>query len=204
MASRKIGKIFADKSVLFLCDMQDGFRKTIKYFPQILEVSNRMLGAAKALDIPVVVTEQYPKGLGPTAKELDVTGLPVFPKTKFSMLIPEVEDYLKNLNKEVDSVIICGIETQACVQQTALGLLEKGKDVHVIVDACSSRSMPDRMFAYQRMKDAGAFLTTSEGMLLNLCQDAKHPKFKQIQKLIWDEAPDSGLLTHMITGATEL
>jgi hypothetical protein len=62
MASRKIVKILADKSVLFLCDMQEGFRKTIKYFPQILEVSNRMLGASKALDIPVVVTEQYPKG----------------------------------------------------------------------------------------------------------------------------------------------
>jgi hypothetical protein len=56
------------------------------------------------------------------------------------------------------------------------------------------------MYAYQRMKDAGAFLTTSESVLLGLCQDAKHPKFKQIQKLIWDETPDSGLLTHKITG----
>ena len=61
MASR-IGKVLSKTSALFLCDMQEGFRKTIAYYPQILEVSSRMLAAAKVLEMPVVVTEQYPKG----------------------------------------------------------------------------------------------------------------------------------------------
>ena len=62
MAASKLGKIAIESSALFLCDMQEGFRKTISYYPQILEVSRRMLEGAKALDMPIVVTEQYPKG----------------------------------------------------------------------------------------------------------------------------------------------
>ena len=62
MASRRLGKIAVKNSGLFLCDMQEKFRKTIQYYPQILNVSARMLGAAKVLDMPIIVTEQYPKG----------------------------------------------------------------------------------------------------------------------------------------------
>jgi len=194
MASR-IGKLAVNSSALFLCDMQEGFRKTISYYPQILEVSKRMLTAAKSLDMPVVVTEQYPKGLGKTCKELDITGCPVFPKTQFSMLIPEVEAHMKTL-PGVDSVILCGIECHACIQQTVLDLRERHLDVHVLADAVSSRNMVDRMFALQRMKEAGAYISTSESMILMLARDAKHPKFKELQKCIWDPAPDSGLLSN--------
>ncbi|XP_067655459.1 isochorismatase domain-containing protein 2-like [Haliotis asinina] len=193
MASRRLGKIALENSALFLCDMQEKFRPTIQYFPQIINVANRMLNAANTLEMPVVVTEQYPKGLGPTVSELDVSQHKVFPKTCFSMLIPEVEEHIKKM-RDLKSVILCGIETQACIQQTTLDLLERNYEVHVIVDACSSRSMVDRMFAFDRMKDAGAFLTTSESMMLALTKDAASPKFKQVQKLIRDSAPDSGLL----------
>ena len=62
MAGRRLGRVAIDSSGLFLCDMQEKFRRSIQYMPQILEVSRRMLGAAKALDMPVIVTEQYPKG----------------------------------------------------------------------------------------------------------------------------------------------
>ncbi|CAH1776108.1 unnamed protein product [Owenia fusiformis] len=194
MASRRLGKIAVENAGLFLCDMQEGFRKTIQFYPQIVEVSRRMLGAAQHLEMPIIVTEQYPKGLGPTVSELDVSKEKVFDKTKFSMCIPPVAEELKNM-KDLKSIILCGIETQACVQQTTLDLLEQGYNVHVIVDACSSRSTVDRMYAFERLKDAGAYLTTSEAMLLSLTGDAKHPKFKQIQKLIWDPAPDTGLLS---------
>ncbi|XP_046360652.2 isochorismatase domain-containing protein 2-like isoform X1 [Haliotis rufescens] len=193
MASRRLGRIALENSTLFMCDMQEKFRPTIQYFPQIINVANRMLNAANTLDMPVVVTEQYPKGLGPTVPELDVSQHKVFPKTCFSMLIPEVEEHIKKM-RDLKSVILCGIETQACIQQTALDLLERNYDVHVIVDACSSRSMVDRMYAFDRMKEAGAFLTTSESMMLALTKDAASPKFKQVQKLIWESAPDSGLL----------
>ncbi|KAL5017701.1 hypothetical protein ScPMuIL_005216 [Solemya velum] len=199
----KISRIVLENSALFLCDMQEKFRHTIQYFPQIVEVSNRMLQAARILNMPIVVTEQYPKGLGPTVPELDVSDLKVFPKTQFSMIIPEVEEYMHKLS-DTKSVVLCGIETQACVQQTVQDLLLRNYDVHVIVDASSSRSMVDRMFAFKRMQDAGAVLTTSESMLLALTRDSAHPKFKEIQKLIWTPAPDSGLLHHTIDGETRV
>lgn len=63
MAARRVGKVLADNTALFLCDMQEKFRPTIKYFPQIVEVSARMLAAAKIMKMPIVVTEQYPKGI---------------------------------------------------------------------------------------------------------------------------------------------
>ncbi|KAL4225747.1 Isochorismatase domain-containing protein 2 [Mactra antiquata] len=95
MAANGVARLTAKNSALFLCDMQEKFRKTISYYPQILAMSSRMLKASQILDIPVVVTEQYPKGLGPTVSELDVSKCPVFPKMKFSMMIPEVEEHMK-------------------------------------------------------------------------------------------------------------
>merc|ERR1712137_929017 len=190
MAASRIGRITVKNSGLFLCDMQEKFRKTISFYPQILAVSSRMLKAAQILEIPVVVTEQYPKGLGPTVSELDVSKHPVFPKMKFSMAIPEVMNHIKQF-PDMNSVLLCGIESHVCVQSTVLDFQEQGFNVHVIVDAVSSRSMVDRMFALQRMKEAGAFLTTSESAILALCGGSDHPNFREIQKIIWDSAPDS-------------
>ncbi|XP_002739066.1 isochorismatase domain-containing protein 2-like [Saccoglossus kowalevskii] len=193
MATRRIGKVMVDNTALFLCDMQEKFRPTIKYFPQIVEVSARMLSAAKVLKMPIVTTEQYPKGLGRTVPELNIEGTKKVEKTCFTMLTPEIEEHIKNLG--VKRVVLCGIETQACIQSTALDLLEKEIDVHVIVDACSSRSLVDRMYAFKRMRQSGAFITTSESMILQLVRDAAHPQFREIQKIIWESAPDTGLLS---------
>ncbi|KAK0055122.1 isochorismatase domain-containing protein 2 mitochondrial [Biomphalaria pfeifferi] len=193
MASRSVGKILYKNAALFVCDMQEKFRPTIQYFPQILNVAGRLLKSAEALGLPVLFTEQYPKGLGHTVSELDVKQHKVFPKTCFSMMVPSVETELKKYS-DVKSIVLCGIEAHACVQQTVFDLIEGGYDVHVIVDACSSRSLVDRMFAYQRMKEAGAHLTTCESILLGLLRDASHPKFKEIQKLIMEPSPDSALV----------
>lgn len=193
-AVRNIGKICSKSSILFLCDMQEKFRPMISHFPQIIEVSSRMLKAARILQIPVVTTEQYPKGLGPTVPELGVDREKdeIHAKTCFSMLVPKVQEKLDQ--GDFKSVIICGIETQACIQRTTLDLLEQGLDVHVIADACSSRSMLDRLYAFERMKQSGAFITTSEAMILQLVADFAHPKFKECQKIIRESAPTSGLL----------
>nr|XP_054756807.1 isochorismatase domain-containing protein 2-like [Lytechinus pictus] len=195
MAGRNLGKLVLRNSSLFLCDMQEKFRPTIKFFPEIVEVSSRLFRAARILDIPVIVTEQYPKGLGPTVKELGINRdeVDIYPKTRFTMVLPEVEEKLKK--NETKSVVLCGIETQVCVQQTTLDLLAKGYEVHVIADACSSRSLVDRMYAIERLRNCGAFITTSEAIILEMVKDAAHPNFKEIQKLIATSAPDSGLLS---------
>ncbi|XP_048185675.1 isochorismatase domain-containing protein 2 isoform X2 [Perognathus longimembris pacificus] len=80
------------------------------------------------------------------------------------------------------------------LRQTALDLLDRGLQVHVVVDACSSRSQVDRLVALARMRQSGAFLSTSEGLILQLVRDAANPHFKEIQKIIKEPAPDSGLL----------
>ncbi|XP_018415082.1 PREDICTED: isochorismatase domain-containing protein 2 isoform X1 [Nanorana parkeri] len=202
MSLTRLGRLGQKSSVLFLCDMQEKFRHNIAFFPQIVSVASRLLQAGKMLDIPVIVTEQYPKGLGPTVPELGADGIKKYSKTCFTMMIPEVEKELQSF-PERRSVILCGIEAQACItlcyqfpfQSTTLDLLQKGFDVHVVADACSSRSQVDRLMALSRIKQSGAFLTTSEGVILQLLQDSSHPKFKQVQKLIIEPAPDSGLLS---------
>ncbi|XP_054566434.1 isochorismatase domain-containing protein 2 isoform X1 [Eptesicus fuscus] len=147
---------------------------------------------ARLLEVPTVLTEQYPQGLGPTVPELGAAGLQPLAKTCFSM-VPVAQQELA-ARPQLRSVLLCGIETQACILNTALDLLDRGLQVHVVVDACSSRSQVDRLVALARMRQSGAFLSTSEGLILQLVGDAAHPQFKEIQKIIKEPAPDSGLL----------
>ena len=195
-AIQRIGTLTAETTAFFLCDIQEKFRSSITYFPEICLVAQRLVTAASSLDIPVVATEQYPKGLGRIVAEIDTTKVgvfKVFEKTKFSMSIPEVHDYLKEHRPTLKSVVLFGIEAHVCVQQTALDLLEMNYEVHVIVDSTSSRSMTDRMFAFDRIRQSGGFITTSESILFMLVKDSKHPKFREVQKLIMESAPDQGL-----------
>ncbi|XP_036894024.1 isochorismatase domain-containing protein 2 [Sturnira hondurensis] len=186
-----LGRVFPRSSMLFLCDMQEKFRHTA-YFPQIVSVAARMLKVARLLEMPVVLTEQYPQGLGPTVPELGAEGLRPLPKTSFSM-VPVVRQEL-DAQPQLRSVLLCGLEAQACIMNTALDLLDLGLQVHVVVDACTSRSQVDRLVALARMRQSGAFLSTSEGLIMQLMGDAVHPQFKEIQKIIKEPVPDSGLL----------
>ncbi|NWV23590.1 ISC2A protein, partial [Origma solitaria] len=196
MAAARLGRLLPDSSVLFLCDLQERFRSSIVAFPEIVAVAARLLQGCRILGVPALVTEQRPEVLGPTVPELGAQDLPRFPKTAFSMVGaagPLLGD------PKICSVILCGIEAQACVLvrgdpniwgvlwgsqrgfgQTTLDLLERGLDVHVVVDACSSRSQGERALALARMRQAGAFLSTFESVLLLLLRDAAHPQFKQV------------------------
>ncbi|KAH0507474.1 isochorismatase domain-containing protein 2A [Microtus ochrogaster] len=191
-ARASLGRILPESSILFLCDMQEKFRPSIAYFPQIVSVAARMLKVARLLDVPVLLTEQYPQGLGPTVPELGAQGIRPVSKTCFSM-VPTLQKELDG-RPQLRSVLLCGIETQVCILNTALDLLERGLQVHLVVDACSSRSQVDRLVAMARMRQSGAFLSTSEALILQLVRDAAHPQFKEIQKIIKEPVPDSGLL----------
>ncbi|XP_057618151.1 isochorismatase domain-containing protein 2A [Chionomys nivalis] len=191
-ARASLGRILPESSILFLCDLQEKFRPSIAYFPQIVSVAARMLKVARLLDVPVLLTEQYPQGLGPTVPELGAQGIKPVSKTCFSM-VPTLQKELDG-RPQLRSVLLCGIETQVCILNTALDLLERGLQVHVVVDACSSRSQVDRLVALARMRQSGAFLSTSETLILQLVRDAAHPQFKEIQKIIKEPVPDSGLL----------
>ncbi|XP_049649091.1 isochorismatase domain-containing protein 2 isoform X2 [Accipiter gentilis] len=138
MAAPRLGRLCPGSSMLFLCDMQERFRHSVAFFPQIVTAAARVLQGCRELGVPAVVTEQRPEVLGPTVPELGAHDLPKHPKTCFSMVVPAVEAELR-ARPHLTSALLCGIETQACILHTALDLLERGLDVHVVVDACSSR-----------------------------------------------------------------
>ncbi|XP_037129313.1 isochorismatase domain-containing protein 2 isoform X1 [Syngnathus acus] len=214
-----IGRLSTKDTVLLLCDMQEKFRPNIFQFTNIVSNAARLLQASRILGIPAILTEQYPKGLGPTVPELGAEGLTAHAKTSFTMMIEEVQKEMQALGNPKQA-ILCGIEAHACIavntfatasgnlskapsdspllfsQCTAFDLLEKGTEVHIVSDAVSSRSQTDRLFALSRLKQSGAFLTTTEAVLLQLVQGAKHPNFKEIQQLMMQPSPDTGLLAY--------
>ncbi|PNW79169.1 hypothetical protein CHLRE_09g403034v5 [Chlamydomonas reinhardtii] len=187
MASRILGKLRPSTSALFVCDVQEKFRPLIAGFPTVIDTTKRMVLGAKCLDIPVLVTEQYPKALGSTVSE--VAGVlppgtpPAFAKTLFSMLTPEVDSWLKT-KPDVKQVMLVGIEAHVCVFQTSLDLIERGYEVHLLTDGVSSSRPHHRAAALQRMAQAGVLFSTSEMALFQLCGDAKHPRFKEVSALV--------------------
>ena len=144
---RSVGRFLPNSTALFLCDMQVfasplnicssirksqvKFRPSISHFDEVVSNSSRVLEAAKIMSLPCLATEQYPKGLGPTVEELGLTkhSITPFPKTCFTMIIPELMEALKAEQEETKSVILCGIETHACIHHTAIDLIERGIEV---------------------------------------------------------------------------
>ena len=193
---KSLGRINPATSAVFLCDMQEKFRPMISHFNQVVLNSNRVLNAAKVMDMPVLASEQYPKGIGYTVPEIELAKFQITAHSKscFTMAFPALMEELRSEQPDTKSIILCGIETQACIHHTTLDLLEMGYEVHIPVDCASSRSMTDRMYGLQRLRDSGAFLTTSEGLILSLAPDAALPNFRNIQKLVMESAHDTGLL----------
>lgn len=135
-------------------------------------------------------------GLGKTVAELGLADFPdIKPveKTRFSMCTPEITNYIQ-AKPTPKSILLCGIEAHICVQYTALELLNLGFDVHIIADAVSSRTQVNRKFALERLRQSGAFITTSESAIFGLLGDSDHPKFREVQKMVMEVAPDTGLL----------
>ena len=125
----KLGRITPQTSSLFICDMQEKFRKNVGHFDEIVTNIQSIMAASQLMNVPMFVTEQYPKGLGKTVKELEIEekyGLKPFEKTCFSMVLPELISAVKEKNSETKNILLCGIETHACIYHTAMDLLEKG------------------------------------------------------------------------------
>ena len=132
------------------------------------------------------MTEQYPKGLGNTIDELKcllAKNTPIIPKTSFSCC-GESAFRTAIKAKSRKTLIVCGIEAHVCVQQTVLDLLAEGYEVIIPADAITSRNNENYQLALDSMRQAGAFVTSSEAVIFKLLGDAKHPDFRTISKLI--------------------
>ena len=167
-----------DRTALVVVDVQEAFRP-YEAFAAVAESARKLLQAARILDVPRVVSEQYPKGLGHTAPEVGLEGELLLEKTVFSAARAERFDLSGR-----EQAIVCGIETHVCVSQTVHDLLEKGLDVHVPADAVGSRHRVDYERGLERMERAGAVVTTVEAALFELLERAGTPEFKAVQQLI--------------------
>jgi nicotinamidase-related amidase len=172
------------QTFLVVIDVQERFRRLQPGFERMLAGVVRLTQTARLLEIPIFVTEQYPKGLGPTVQELQsVLGeSPALSKTCFSACGSEE---LSRRLREIDGqqALVCGIEAHVCVSQTVHDLLGRGLEVQVAVDAVESRNALDREVALRRMERAGAVLTTTEAAAFELLGDARHPRFREVQAL---------------------
>jgi nicotinamidase-related amidase len=167
-----------DEAVLVVVDVQEGFRSYAS-FEAVAQACSKLVRAGRILDVPRIVSEQYPKGLGHTAPEVGLEKEPRIEKTVFSAVRTEGFD----LGGRTQA-IVCGIETHVCVSQTAHDLLERGIEVHVPADAVGSRHELDYERGLERLERAGAVVSTVESVLFELLERAGTPEFKEVQRLI--------------------
>ncbi len=163
---------------LVVVDVQEGFRPYAS-FATVADASRKLVQAARILDVPTIVSEQYPKGLGHTAPEVGLDDERPIEKTVFSAARADGFDL-----GERTQAIVCGIETHVCVSQTVHDLLDRGVEVHVPADAVGSRHEIDYERGLERLERAGAIVTTVEASLFELLERAGTPEFKAVQKLI--------------------
>lgn len=173
-----MGLLARDRAALLVVDVQESFRPYAA-FEDVANACAKLVQAARILEVPTLVSEQYPKGLGHTAPEVGITDEPLIEKTVLSAARADGFD----LNGR-DQAIVCGIETHVCVSQTVHDLLAQGVEVHVPADAVGSRHDIDYERGLERMERAGAVVTTVEAALFELLQRAGTPEFKAVQKLI--------------------
>jgi nicotinamidase-related amidase len=167
-----------NKAALVVVDVQEGFRSYAS-FAGVAAGCAKLVRAARILDVPSIVSEQYPKGLGHTAPEVDLNDEPRIEKTVFSAARADGFELAGRTQ-----AIVCGIETHVCVSQTVHDLLDRGVEVHVPADAVGSRHQLDYERGLERLERAGAVVTTVESVLFELLERAGTPEFKAIQRLI--------------------
>ena len=176
------GKLKRDDTILLVIDIQEKLMPVIYQAQQVFDNTGKLIKGAEILGIPVLVTEQYPKGLGHTCREIEIPATAaVIEKMTFSCMLKEEVKEKMAYKKQV---ILCGAEAHICVLKTALDLLENKFEVHVAADAISSRTLENKNIAIERLRQSGAFIESTEMILFQLLDTAGTDEFKSISKLI--------------------
>lgn len=183
-----------DQALLLVVDVQ---QKLIPAMPpeiyrQTLGTIDFLAAAARLLTVPVIVTEQYPRGLGPTVPELrEVCPHGVLEKVSFGCCgEPNFLGHLKRVPRA--QIIVTGMEAHVCVLQTVLGLLGAGYRVHLVRDAVISRGKVDYLNALAFAREAGAVVTTAETVAFQLLRTSAAPEFKAISALVKERSANEG------------
>jgi nicotinamidase-related amidase len=188
-------KLKKEDAVLVGIDLQERLMPAMKGRAETEAAAARLIRGCRILGVPVILTQQYTKGLGPTVpavaaaltepigEEIGKAEFSHIEKTSFSAMgEPVFIEALEKLGRK--TVIIAGVEAHVCVQQTVIDLLEKGYTVFIANDCISSRNNNDKKYSQRRMGDAGAVGSTCESILFELLKGAREPGFKQISALV--------------------
>ncbi|MGI6412224.1 MAG: isochorismatase family protein [Syntrophomonadaceae bacterium] len=178
-------RLDSNNCVLMVIDIQERLMQAMNRAQQVYKNGSILLAAAREFNIPVILTEQYPKGLGPTVREI-ADNLPqeyfYLEKVEFSGYIPQLIDYLNKLGRQ--QIILIGSETHVCVFQTARDLQEAGFTVHLARDAVCSRFDENYLNGLELIKDSGAVITNTETIVFDLLKVAGTPQFKNLSRLV--------------------
>jgi nicotinamidase-related amidase len=174
------------QTALVVIDMQEAFRPKISDFAETAARIALVAHAVQLLNVPIIVTEQYPRGLGRTADEIRTVlppTLEVIEKTAFSSC--GAQAFVTELERtRARHVLVCGIEAHVCVNQTAHDLLARGLVVHLLTDCITARAASNKQVGLAKMQQSGAIPSSTEMALFELLRDARHEQFKAVQKLI--------------------
>lgn len=173
-----------NEAQLMVIDFQEKLVPIMSDRENVVKNTVTLIKIAKALDIPITGTEQYPKGIGHTVLEIkeELGNINIFEKDSFSAFTDEISEAIHKNNRK--KVIISGIETHICVFQTVRDLIENDYEVYVVSDAVSSRTKNNFENGILLMKDMGAIISNTETVLFDLLKVSTHPKFRELSKLI--------------------
>lgn len=175
-------KLDANRSVLLIIDLQDRLLPAINQGANVIEHTTWLTGVARQLQVPVLLTEQYPQGLGPTAPSIAQLVAPDerIEKTHFSAVAEG--NLLNHPAGHRQQWVICGTESHVCVQQTVLDLLAAGRQVCVVEEAVGSRQPRDKALALERMRQHGAGIVSREMVAFEWLHRANTPQFRALLK----------------------
>ncbi len=176
-----------DNVCLQIIDVQQSLMAKIIAADHVVGVIEFMIRCGRILGIPIIANTQYKKGLGPYVPSIETLlgEIDYLDKSEFNALAnKETEARIACLPKEVDTVILAGVETHICIYQTAMGILARGLNVWVVSDGVSSRKMDDHQIGLARLQAIGATIGSSEMLIYELLGKAGSPEFKQILPII--------------------
>ena len=178
--------IKANETAAIIVDVQEKLMTAMYNREMVEENVNRLAGGLKLLEVPMIVTQQYTKGIGmsiPSVMETIGEGFSYMEKTSFGVFGDEaIKEAVNGLGKK--NVIVCGTETHVCVLQTCIQLKEAGFQPIMVIDACGSRHEIDRLYGIERAKQEGVIVTTYEALLFELMEGSTCPVFRQISKIV--------------------
>lgn len=172
-------------AVLVIVDIQGNLSQAMFDKEKLFDNTVKLIRGFKALNLPMIVTEQIPEKLGPTLPQIaqELESVHPIPKESFSCWGESLfREKLEALSRR--HVVLLGIETHVCVYQTALDLTANGYTVHLVADAVSSRTPQNRQVGIDAMKSAGAHITSTEMVLFELLRTAADPKAKEFFKIV--------------------